>query len=169
MRITRTEEYGIRVVIRLAAERGQLTVAELAAKEALPEPTVGKLLNRLKATRLVDAVRGRGGGFELARDPERIRVSDVLEALDQRALGGSACTNGREAASGCPHLGRCNLRPVWSHLEGLISQVFDRTTVADLLEREARVREHLRLVTENGGGRRTEAGGSQAEEGATGA
>lgn len=142
----------MRLMIRLAAERGHgsLTVAELAEKEALPEPTVGKLLNRLKTTRLVDSVRGRGGGFELARAPERITVSDVLTALGQPALGGNACTDGAEDTGRCPHLRRCNLRPVWSHLEGLISQVFERTTIADLLKQERRVREHLSQLTDHG-------------------
>lgn len=147
MRITKTEEYGVRVVIRLAAEGGQMTVAELAQKEGLPEPTVGKLLNRLKSTRLVDSVRGRGGGFELTRTPGQITVADVLAALGQPALGGNACTDGGEEPGRCPHLGRCNLRPVWSHLEGLISEVFGSTTIANLLEQERRVRQHLSNVT----------------------
>lgn len=146
MRITKTEEYGIRLVLRLAAEGGQMTAAELARKEALSEPTVGKLLNRLKGGRLVDSVRGRSGGYELTRPADSVTVSDVLEALGQAALSGSACTDGEDEAQRCPHLRRCNLRPVWSHLETLLSQVFDRTSVADLLEQERQVRTHLHEV-----------------------
>jgi len=162
VRITKTEEYGVRVVIRLAAERGQMTVAELADKEGLPEPTVGKLLNRLKSTRLVDAVRGRGGGFELARPPDRITVADVLAALGQPMLGGNACTDGGEEAGRCPHLRRCNLRPVWSHLGGLIGEVFERTTIAHLLEQERRVRQHLDEVTQQIRGNWTAGDGTAA-------
>ena len=48
MRISKAEEYGVRLVMRLAAHGRQLTVTQLAELENLPEPTVAKVLSPLR-------------------------------------------------------------------------------------------------------------------------
>ena len=113
-RVTRAEEQAVRLTMRLATAGGQVTLASLAGAEQLPEPTVAKLLGMLRRGGVVDAVRGRHGGYVLADTPESITAGSVI-----RSISG------------------CGLRPVWQHLGDRVSEVLEQTTVADLLKREA--------------------------------
>jgi len=82
MRVSKAEEYGIRLVASLAASGGQLTTRELAEREGLPEATVSKVVLRLRRAGLVEASRGRRGGYTLARPPAEITLLEVIETIE---------------------------------------------------------------------------------------
>ena len=164
MRITKPEEYGMRLMIRLAQHGGQMTAGELAEAETLPEPTVGKLLHRLRQGEIVEAVRGRRGGYGLARAPDEVTVADVLTALGQPPLGGNPCVEGHgEVDLACEHAPQCGLRPVWRHIGRLVGDLLARTTLSDLLQSEPALGDHLARLWAggNGGGSGEDAGSSQ--------
>ena len=155
MQITRTEEHGLRLVTRLAAEGGQLSVGELAAIEQIPEPTVAKVLLALRRAGVVRAVRGRKGGYRLAGEASEISVGQGLEALGQPLFEGRFCKSlDSESDLSCPHDEGCGIRPVWEHIQALILHVMEQTTLADLLGGEDSVREHVGEVLDNELGRR---------------
>src|SRR5579871_5410149 len=54
---------------------------EIAARQAIPGPYLDQILAALKSAGIVRSVRGAGGGYNLARSPERISVGDVVRAL----------------------------------------------------------------------------------------
>ncbi len=144
MQISKTEEHGLRLVMRLAAHGGQLTVGELSEAENLPEPTVAKVLLGLRRAGLVRAERGRNGGYTLARRPEEISVGEVLESVGEPLFEGRFC-QGMELPTGraCPHEDACGIRPVWQYIETMVMRVLSGTTLADVLEGEAAVRRHV--------------------------
>ena len=72
MKITAQEEYGLRCLLRLARvepDQPPLTIPEIAADEKLSVPNVAKLLSVLRQAGLIESVRGRTGGYRLARPP----------------------------------------------------------------------------------------------------
>src|SRR4051794_32426910 len=84
MRISAQEEYGLRCLLRLAkSEAGSLTLPEIAAAEGLSVPHVAKLMAVLRQANLVDSVRGRSGGYRLARPAEEIGVGRLLLVLGE--------------------------------------------------------------------------------------
>ncbi len=91
MRITKFEEYGLRLVLRLAAAGGQLTIRELAEREGIPEATVAKVIARLRAAGLVRAARGRNGGYALAEPASAITIARIVEAFDERLYDPGFC------------------------------------------------------------------------------
>ena len=80
-RVTRAEEQAVRLTMRLATEGCQKTLGELAVEENLPEPTVAKLLGMLRRGGVVQAVRGRHGGYVLAGAPETISAGAVIRSV----------------------------------------------------------------------------------------
>ena len=145
MKITATEEYGMRCMVRLAARAGEVvSLAELARSEGIALPFAAKVLARLRRARLVTAVRGRNGGYVLAEPPQRITVATVLAALGTPLFDTEYCRRaGHSAEGGCGRLGDCVLRPVWLHLDALLTGFFARTTLADLLANERETSQQL--------------------------
>ena len=145
MKITATEEYGLRCMLQLAL-RGEQTVplSDLARAERIAVPFAAKVLLRLRRAGLVVAARGRNGGYTLAAPPERITVLAILAGLGKPLFDSSFCReHGAPDASACSRMTDCSLRPVWAHLDALLKRFFENTTLADLAAGEHRTDEHL--------------------------
>jgi Rrf2 family protein len=141
-RVSKAEEQAVRLIMRMALVARQMTLGELAAVEDLPEPTVAKLLGMLRRHGVVEAVRGRNGGYVLAGRPSEISAGQVIGAVSNDSVFGYPCQDDA-APPDCPRTENCGLRPVWRHLESRVTEVLRQTTIADLLQREATSAENL--------------------------
>ncbi len=77
-------EYGLQAVLYLAARHsGEVIPAdEIARKLNIPKEFVSKILQSLTESGIVDSRKGKSGGFFLAKDPSRIRLIDIVAAID---------------------------------------------------------------------------------------
>ncbi|MCK9995677.1 MAG: Rrf2 family transcriptional regulator [Candidatus Krumholzibacteria bacterium] len=134
-RVSRAEEQAVRLIMRLAALGEKLTLSDLAEAEDLPEPTVAKLLGMLRRGGVVEAVRGRNGGYILADLPERTSAGSVIRSISGEQVFEYPCSESGNRAD-CPRTEDCGLRPVWQHLGNRVSEVLEQTSIADLLRTE---------------------------------
>jgi len=150
MKISAQEEYGLRCLLRLARDGSEqaLTIPEVAAAEGLSAPYVAKLLSVLRQAGLIDSVRGRAGGYRLAKPPGEIRLGALLLVLGEplfEEAGYCDRHKGTESETGqCVHHGGCSLRGLWLTLEQWMRRALDGITVADLLHGDGRITELLR-------------------------
>ena len=103
LRISKLTDYGTMILVYLAgAEHGRLLPAsDVAEATHLALPTVQKLLKILTKNGLVESARGTDGGYRLARAPEQITASEILDTLE-----------GPVAITECSHDdGHCDLEP----------------------------------------------------------
>ena len=135
MRITALEEYGLRCLLVLAGEgtNGQLSISEIAEKEGLSVPYASKLLSVLRKADLVQAVRGRGGGFRIARPPEQITLLDVIVSLGGPLIDQDHCDRYSGQRETCVRHGHCTVRHVLGGLACYIADYLESTTLADIL------------------------------------
>ena len=157
MILTAQEEYGLRCALTLAraqqfAQRhggdGTLRLGHIAATEGLTVPNTGKMLRLLVQGGLVLSIRGRSGGYALARPAREITVAETLQALGSKIYDGGICTSnptpeGLIPAGLCVHNSDCAVRSLWSGLQSLIDQYLERTTLAQLIGDEATVEESV--------------------------
>jgi Rrf2 family protein len=148
MKITAPEEYGLRCLLRLASQPADtaLTIPEIAASERLSAPNVAKMMGILRQAGFVASVRGRAGGYCLARPANQIRVGQVLAALGDPLYEDGYCERhaGTENKGEiCVHTSDCAVRAVWRTLGDLITSVLDQLTLADLLCPEAAMQQLL--------------------------
>jgi len=145
MKITATEEYGMRCMLQLALHIGEtVPLSELAAAEGIAVPFAAKVLLRLRRAGLVVATRGRHGGYMLAAPPDQITVLRVLKALGRPLFDSTFCRDhGSPDATDCSRLTDCSLRPVWAHLDALLKRFFEQTSLTDLAAGERRTDKHL--------------------------
>jgi Rrf2 family protein len=138
MKITALEEYGLRCMVLLAknGRENMLTIPEIGQMEGLSVPYTGKLLMLLKKADLVDAERGRRGGYFLARPPREIALREVFDALGDPVFGAAHCNRYGTGDGGgsCLHENCCTVRTVWDSFKRLINDYLERLTLADLIE-----------------------------------
>jgi len=91
---------------------------------------------------VVDAVRGRHGGYVLADQPERISAARVIRSISGEAVFEFPCSDDKEKPD-CHRTEDCALRSVWLHLENRVAEVLEQTSVADLLRKEAEATSNL--------------------------
>jgi Rrf2 family iron-sulfur cluster assembly transcriptional regulator len=148
MKITAQEEYGLRCLVRLAQADGQSsTLPEVAAAEGLSVPYAGKLLGVLRHAGLIESVRGRSGGYRLAKSPSSVGLGSLLLTLGEPLYDdpGYCQRHAGVAADGnCVHHGGCSLRALWNTLEQWIRASLDQITLADLLQSEGQLTEFVR-------------------------
>lgn len=131
MRLSSLADYA--VVMMAAAARpsaGRRNATQLAEETGLPLPTVQKLVSRLSASGLLESSRGTGGGFALARAPERISVADVVEAVEG-PIALTTCVD--EARHDCVVEGACRVRAHWPLINGAVRAALAGVTLADLV------------------------------------
>lgn len=132
MRITKHEEFGLRLVTSIARSGGQLNIRELAEYEGLPEATIAKVVARLRRAGLLAAERGRNGGYSLTRAADSITLAQVVGAFGNEIYDAGFC--GRmNAGEDCAHDATCGLRPVWNGLGEVIGNFLDGYTVGDIV------------------------------------
>jgi Rrf2 family iron-sulfur cluster assembly transcriptional regulator len=82
-----------------------VTLSEIAERQSISLTYLEQLFVKLRRADLVDSVRGPGGGYRLSRSPDAIRVSDILQAVDETVsamhigAGASGAKSGSRAQS----------------------------------------------------------------------
>ena len=81
--LSQTSEYALRAAAFLASEVDTpRTVEAIAGRTQVPRDYLAKVLQQLAKAGIVRSQRGLGGGFVLARTPDRISILEVLNAVD---------------------------------------------------------------------------------------
>jgi Rrf2 family protein len=77
--------YGLVALIELAgvhATGGTLQVGEIARRQGIPDRYLEQMLTSLRKAGILRSIRGPRGGFQLARQPAKVTVADVLACLE---------------------------------------------------------------------------------------
>lgn len=133
MKLSTKGRYGIKAIVDIALEQGNAPVAvsTLAQKQGVSDAYLEQLVASLKRAGLISSIRGAQGGYVLSREPEKITVGEVLEALE----GNTAlvdCVGTTNA--GCENACSCSARPLWLKLQAQINGVLNSTTVKDMVD-----------------------------------
>ena len=112
---------------------GPASLAEIAAEEDLPRAYLEQLVVSLREAGLVTSTRGAHGGYELARSPETIRMSDVLRALEGPLAPMICASDDPEHAIVCDRSSRCTVNVLWVRVRDAITSTLDSMTLADLV------------------------------------
>ncbi len=129
--LSRTARHAAAAVIALAElPRGTYAGAgDIADQIKAPRNYLGKLLKTLADEGILESQKGKGGGFRLAREAERIALFDVVEPIDHVSRW-SGCLLGR---SRCSDENPCAAHSRWSVVREVFLNFLKETTIADLV------------------------------------
>jgi Rrf2 family protein len=130
MQLTRAADYAVRMMIHLATlpPGSRINRSALAAGSSVPEPFVGKILQTLTKSGLIDSQRGMNGGFALAASPEVISILDIVEAVE----GPTTLNICIKPGATCDRKAWCPAHPVWCEAQDAMAAVLRRAKLASL-------------------------------------
>lgn len=113
--------------------QGPASLAEMAAAEDLPRAYLEQLAMALREAGLVVSTRGAHGGYELARHPREIRMSEVLYALEGPIAPMVCASDAPDHASTCDRTSSCTVNFLWVRVRDAVSGALEGMTLADLV------------------------------------
>lgn len=111
-----------------------VSLAEISKRQDISLAYLEQLFVKLRRSGIVKAVRGPGGGYRLARNPELIRVSDILQAVDEtvNALHTGAGATGGSSGSQAQSL----TNRLWQGLSAHVYVFIHQTRLSDIINNE---------------------------------
>ena len=130
MMISTRGRYALRVMIDHAEHIGSTNIPlkDIAERQQISEKYLESIVKILVRNGLLDALRGKGGGYRLNRSPAEYTVGNILR-LTEGSLAPVACL---EEAAACERAAYCRTLPMWQKLDRLVNDFFDGYTLADL-------------------------------------
>lgn len=126
-----TAQYALRAALHLAKRYGEGPVLgrNIAEAEEIPPSFLPKILHSLRACGLVLTRKGRGGGYQLATDPKKVRIRQVVECIDGPIDFETICVLGLPECSG---VNSCALHEHWGRIRKDFEDNIDKQTLADV-------------------------------------
>jgi transcriptional regulator, BadM/Rrf2 family len=111
-----------------------VAMREVAERQQISLKYLERILPLLVEVKLVEGVRGKGGGYRLTREPDEYTLGEILRATEG-SLAPVACLE--ECAAPCGRAADCRTLPLWRELDKLISDYLDSKSLADLMKEKA--------------------------------
>lgn len=132
MLVSTKGRYALRIMIDLAQHNdGEFVVLmDIARRQSISEKYLEGIVATLSRQGFLQAQRGRGGGYRLARTPEEYSIGDIIRSAEGR-LAPVSCLKTEE--NDCPNAAECITLPLWKELDRRIDGYLDSVSLADLL------------------------------------
>lgn len=133
MMVSTKGRYALRILVDLAEHQtgAYIPLKEIAERQDISEKYLESILKILVKNRLLQGLRGKGGGYLLSKKPEDITVGSVLR-MTEGTLAPVTCLE--ENAEQCPRMAECRILSLWKNLDQVINQYLDSVTLADLMQ-----------------------------------
>ncbi|MFO7768785.1 MAG: Rrf2 family transcriptional regulator [bacterium] len=128
--ISQTVQYAIQSLVYLAAHRDQQPILghEIAGAVGIPANYLSKIMHTLGKTGLIEAKRGRTGGYRFAREPEGISLMEVYAAFDDPGAL-DECFLGRPE---CSDEDPCAVHEAWAPIARELKEFLEQNTIGGL-------------------------------------
>jgi Rrf2 family nitric oxide-sensitive transcriptional repressor len=132
MKLTSFTDYTLRVLIYVALDpQRRATISGIATAYDISENHLTKVVHQLARSGLIQSMRGKGGGIQLAQPAENIRIGQVVNMAE----GESPIVECLSDHDTCKITPACKLAGILTRARKAFYEELDRFTVADLIER----------------------------------
>lgn len=133
MRLTTKGRFAVTAMVDLALRGadGPVALAGISERQQISLSYLEQLFGKLRRHRLVDSVRGPGGGYCIARPLAQVSVADIIRAVDE-PLDATQC-GGRE---NCQEEHRCMTHDLWATLNTKMYEYLASVSLGDLVAKQ---------------------------------
>lgn len=132
MKVSTRADYASRALLSLTLHEvdSPQSARDVADRTGLPQPYLEQILLALKGAGLVISKRGVGGGYRLARSPDRIYLSEIVSAVEAPIVADDFGEPHKDGA--CDHEGQCVLLAVWASVGGEMRRLLSSFSLTDI-------------------------------------
>ena len=133
--------YAVMAMVDLATHAGEKPVklAEIAARQEIPQAYLEQIFGKLRSHGLVKSVKGPGGGYKLVRDCAETPIADIVVAAEE-SMKMTRCES--HASGGCMATkARCLTHDLWDGLSEHIYNYFNTISLEDVCKRRLKHKE----------------------------
>ena len=136
MKLSTKGRYGTRALLDLALHQGEgpVLLKDIAEREQISVRYLEHLITPLIAGGILRTTRGAKGGVSLAKPPEGIKLSEIIQLLEG-SIAPVECVN---SPGICSRSKSCVTRDIWGELKQAMDGILESTTLQDLVERQRR-------------------------------
>ena len=134
--------YALRVMIDLAEHRSEkyVPLKEVAARQEISEKYLENILKVLVQNGFLEGLRGKGGGYRLARTPSEYTIGSILR-ITEGSMAPVACLD--DHPNQCERASSCKTLQMWEGFYKLLNEYFDGITLEDLLEQNSNMGDYV--------------------------
>ena len=134
MKLTSKGRYAVMAMADLAKNNAKkpINLTEISLRQGISLSFLEQLFLKLKKNNLVLSSRGPSGGYILSRDPDKIKLSSIISAVDEK-IKTVKCK--KESKKGCNgRATKCITHNLWDELENHINSFFEKKSLEDLIQ-----------------------------------
>ena len=142
MMVSTKGRYALRVMIDLAEcpREKYITLNDIASRQEISEKYLESIVSVLSKQKFVKALRGKGGGYRLAKTPAEYTIGSILR-ITEGSMAPVACLD--DHPNQCERASSCKTLQMWENFYNLINEYFDGITLEDLLEQKSDVGDYI--------------------------
>ncbi|KAA3660897.1 MAG: Rrf2 family transcriptional regulator [Calditrichaeota bacterium] len=135
MKITAQEENGLRILLQIALDNKNdgSTIPDISEKVGLTQHNVAKLCRVMRLANFITSTRGHTGGYMLARNADKIELSEVLTVLGGRLYDDAFCESRAGVNACCTLDTNCSVRSLWQIVQNAVDTAIRNMTLDDLV------------------------------------
>lgn len=131
MRLTTKGRYAVTAMLDLAINdgNGPISLADISERHAISVSYLEQLFAKLRRAKLVDSVRGPGGGYTLGEAHMTTTILQIIDAIDEK-VDATRCQGRGDCQNGC----KCITHELWQDLSGQIRDFLGGISLSKLVE-----------------------------------
>ena len=136
MKLSSKGRYAVMAMADLAKVNANqpTSLTEISIRQGISISFLEQIFLKLKKNNLVQSSRGPTGGYLLTRNPEEIKLSSIIKAVDEKVKT-VGCN--KDLKKGCNGKSiKCITHDLWDDLENHINNFFEKNTLNDIIYRE---------------------------------
>ena len=135
MKLTNKGRYAVMAMAELAKHdiKKPINLSEISIRQGISISFLGQIFLKLKNKDLVQSSRGPSGGYTLSKSPEEIKLSNIIEAVDEKV---KTLKCNKDSKKGCNGKSiKCITHDLWAELEHHIMYFFENNTLKDIVSK----------------------------------
>ena len=140
MKLTTKGRYAVMALADLASfsDQNPVSLRDISLRQGISLDYLEQIFSKLKKDDIVKSIRGKNGGYILAKEPARIKLSNIFSAVDEKV---KTLQCKKESKRGCNgRATKCITHYLWDDLEMHINDFFDKKNLGDLLKNNLETR-----------------------------
>ena len=135
MKLTTKGRYAVMAMADIASfQNGKpVSLNDISLRQNISLSYLEQLFSKLKNRKLVKSIRGSSGGYVLDKNPKDIKISNIIQAVDEQV---KTLNCKKDSKKGCHGKStKCITHDLWDELEDYINNFFQQKTLSDLINK----------------------------------